>query len=90
MEKSTFTPEHTVFIKLLRETRQTAGLTQAQVADRLRTTQSIVSKWERGELRLDLVQVQAACRALGTTLATFAREFDRRTLALRRSGQGRR
>ncbi len=86
MEKSIFTNEHRVFVKLLRETRQTAGVTQVQLASKLRTTQSIVSKWERGELRLDLVQIQRICRILGITLVAFAREFERRTKKPRRVG----
>jgi transcriptional regulator with XRE-family HTH domain len=90
MEKSIFTHEHRVFIRLLRETRQAAGVTQVQLATKLRTAQSIVSKWERGELRVDFVQSQRICRALGTTLSDFASEFERRTHALKRSGRGRR
>jgi len=86
MEKSIFTSQYRVFIKLLRETRRTAGLTQVELAGKLRTTQSIVSKWERDELRLDFIQVQAICRALDTSLASFAQEFERRT----RVGRGRR
>ncbi len=80
MEKSIFTAEYRVFVKLLRETREAAGMTQVQLA----------SKWERGELRLDLVQIQLTCRALGITLVAFAREFERRTNALKRPGRGRR
>ena len=87
MEKSISTPEHRAFIKLLRETRQAAGVTQVQLASKLRTTQSVVSKWERGEARLDFVQIQAVCRALGTSLATFAQEFERRTPARRRTAR---
>jgi transcriptional regulator with XRE-family HTH domain len=87
MEKSIFTHEHRVFVKLLRETRQAAGVTQVELAEKLRTTQSIVSKWERGELRVDFVQIQRICRELGTTLVVFAREFERRTQGLKRSGR---
>ena len=90
MRRSIFTPEYRVFIKLLRETRREAGVTQVQLAAKLRTTQSIVSKWERGELRLDVVQIQSICRAIGTTLVAVAREFDRRTHGLKRSNRGRR
>jgi transcriptional regulator with XRE-family HTH domain len=90
MEKSIFTNEHRVFVRLLRETRQAAGVTQVQLASELRTTQSIVSKWERGELRLDFVQIQRICRALDTTLVAFAREFERRIKALRRPGHTKR
>jgi transcriptional regulator with XRE-family HTH domain len=90
MEKSIFTHEHRIFVELLRETREAAGVTQVQLASKLRTTQSVISKWERGELRLDFVQIQHVCRVLGTTLVVFAREFERRTHALKRSGRGRR
>jgi len=90
MDKSIFTTEHSIFKALLRETREAADMTQVQLADKLGTSQSIVSKWERGDLRLDFVQIQRICRALGTTLVVFAREYERRTLALKRPGRGRR
>jgi transcriptional regulator with XRE-family HTH domain len=90
MEKSIFTNEYRVFAKLLRETRAAAGITQVQLASRLHTTQSIVSKWERAELRLDIVQIQRICRVAGVSLAVFAREFERRTGTLSRTGRRRR
>jgi len=34
---------------LVREARRLAGLTQAELAERLGTTQSAVSRWERGD-----------------------------------------
>ncbi len=33
---------------LVREARRRAGLTQAQLAERLATTQSTIARWERG------------------------------------------
>lgn len=33
---------------LVREARRLAGLTQSQLAERVGTTQSVVSRWERG------------------------------------------
>jgi len=39
-------------------------------------TQSYVSKVERGERRLDLVQLQAFCQAMKTSLAAFVTEFE--------------
>ena len=90
MRKSIFTPEYRVFVKLLRETRREAGVTQVQLAAKLRTTQSIVSKWERGELRLDLIQIHSICRAIGVTLTAFAKEFERQARTVKRSGRSRR
>lgn len=40
------------------------GLTQAEVSSRLHRPQSFVSKYERGERRLDLVEFIKVCKAL--------------------------
>lgn len=76
MEKSIFSPGHEVLLGLLRRTREEAGLTQVQFAEALRTTQSVVSKCERGERRLDLLEVRAWCRSAGKPFVEFARELD--------------
>ncbi|MBN8626024.1 MAG: helix-turn-helix transcriptional regulator [Planctomycetes bacterium] len=78
MPKSTFTSEYRVFASLLRETREHAGVTQIALAKKLRQTQSYVSKVERGERRLDIVQLRWWCTALGTAASAFVREFERR------------
>lgn len=57
---------------LLRDARIGAGLTQTEVAGRLGVPQSFVSKYETGERRLDLEEVQAICRVLGLSLVEFA------------------
>jgi transcriptional regulator with XRE-family HTH domain len=79
MEKSTFTREYAALCRLLRETRERAGLTQVEIAEKIGETQSYVSKVERGERRLDLVQLQVFCRALQTTLSGFVADFETAT-----------
>jgi len=76
MEKSTFTRDYAALCRLLRETRENAGMTQVELAEKIGETQSYVSKVERGERRLDLVQLQSFCRALKTTLSAFVAEFE--------------
>jgi transcriptional regulator with XRE-family HTH domain len=76
MEKSLFTKSYDVFLRLLRDARVRAGLTQAQVAERLGATQSFVSKCERGERRLDFVEMRQWCQALNLPLQDFATEFE--------------
>lgn len=76
MEKSTFTREYAALCRLLRETRERAGLTQVELAEKIGETQSYVSKVERGERRLDLVQLQTFCRALGVSLSQFVADFE--------------
>jgi DNA-binding transcriptional regulator YiaG len=66
LTKSVFTPSYARFRELLIEARETAGLTQWQLAERLRRPQSYVSKFERGERRLDVVEFLDVARALST------------------------
>ncbi|MGH9590302.1 MAG: helix-turn-helix domain-containing protein [Terracidiphilus sp.] len=60
---------------LLRKVRVEAGLTQAAVAKRIGQTQSYVSKYEQGEQRLDLMELEAVCDAIGIPLTEFVRRF---------------
>lgn len=78
MEKSVFTDEYRVLLELLREMREAANVTQVQLAENLKQSQSFVSKCERGERRLDLIQLRTICELLGTTLVEFVKELERR------------
>lgn len=68
MDKSIHTREYALFLELLRRTREQAGLTQIAVAERLDVAQSFISKCERGERRLDIVELRQWCRAIDTTV----------------------
>nr|WP_284504836.1 helix-turn-helix transcriptional regulator [Caballeronia sp. INDeC2] len=52
----------------LREARKTAGLSQVELARRLDLTQSIIGKCERGERRLDVIELREWCGAIGIPL----------------------
>lgn len=84
MEKSLFTREHRLLTELLRDIRKRAGLTQIQLAKKLGESQSYISKWERGALRLDLVQVRSLCTALGITMPELVAEFEKRVAGKKR------
>lgn len=60
---------------LLREVRTEASMTQGQVAENLGQTQSYVSKYENGEQRLDLIELEAVCKAVGIPLTEFVRRY---------------
>ncbi len=77
MDKTIFSGDYETFLRRLRDTRRASGLTQEQLAERLGQTQSFVSKCERGERRLDLVEVRAFCIAMDVSFPTFVTEFDR-------------
>lgn len=77
MEKSIHTREYGVLVRMLRETRERAGVTQAELAARLGQTQSFVSKVELGDSRLDLIQLRTILAAVGVRLTEFVARFER-------------
>ncbi len=60
---------------LLRQVRVDADLTQGQVAEKIGQTQSYVSKYENGEQRLDLIELEAVCKAVRIPLTEFVRRY---------------
>ena len=62
--KSVFAGEYEAFVRRLLMARRQAGLTQQQLASRLNKHQSFVSKFERRERRLDVLEFVTICRAL--------------------------
>ena len=62
--------------RVLRAIRLERGLTQKELAERLEVPQSYVSKYEAGERRLDLVELEAVAGALGVALTTIVRRFE--------------
>ena len=65
MTKSVFTTRYDQFRQLLIEARNAAALTQSGLARRLSRPQSFVSKFERGERRLDVVEFLDIAEAIG-------------------------
>ena len=76
MQKSIHSASYRVFLDLLVEAREGCGVTQVELAKRLATTQSAVSKVERGERRLDVVELHAWCRALEISFVALAKQLD--------------
>lgn len=77
MQKSIHSAHYAVFLKVLRATRVGAGLTQAELAHKIGETQTFVSKCERGERRIDVVELRTFCRAMGTSLKGFVGALER-------------
>lgn len=76
MRKSVFTREYRVLLNLLIAARKSADLTQAQLGKRLRKSQSWVSKYERAERRIDVIELRQMCRVLGVTLPEFIERLE--------------
>lgn len=78
MTKSAFTRRHDHFRRLLANARRHAGLTQAALAKKLGRPQSFVSKFERGERRLDVIEFLDVARALAVDPARIISDLERR------------
>lgn len=57
MTKSIRTKEYSIFIKNLHKARKEVGLSQVEVAKKLKRPQSYISKCEAGEQRIDIVEL---------------------------------
>lgn len=65
MGKTLGSKRHKALIDLLIERREAAGLTQADLADRLGEYQSFVARLESGQRRIDVVEFLDIAEALG-------------------------
>ena len=77
MDKSVHLKQYDVLLELLVARRKSANVTQIQLAERLEMTQSAYSKLERGELRIDVVQLRSILAELEVTLPDFIADFEK-------------
>lgn len=81
MPRSLFTDAYEAFRETLVAVRKDAGVTQVELAERLGKPQQFVSKFEKGDRRVDLVEFVAICRALRVdpkeTFATVLRAMPK-------------
>ncbi len=74
--KSIHKSEYLVLLRRLRALRTAAGLTQVALSAALQRPQSYVSDVERGERRVDLLQLRELCNACGQSLTEFVDAFE--------------
>ena len=65
------------FREILLQLRKAAGLTQSELSQLLNRPQSFVSKYERGERRLDVIELGDVARALNVDPAKLLANFYR-------------
>lgn len=76
MTKSVFSDKYDRFRQHLIEARKQAGLTQVKLSERLLRPQSFVSKYERGERRLDVIEFFEVAKAIGIDPIGFLHIVD--------------
>lgn len=62
MNKTIHTEQYKGVIERLKQARKEAGLTQIDVAKKLQKSQSYISKVEKGEQRIDVVELNYFCK----------------------------
>ena len=78
MQKSLHTDQHRILCELLRELRNEAKLTQVQLAEAIDEPQSMVSRVEVGERRLDILELRQWVKPLGISLAECVDRLEKR------------
>lgn len=76
MEKSIYTVQQEKLQELLRALREEAGLRQVDLANLLEEPQPFVSRYERGERRLDILELRKICTVLGVKLREFVDRLE--------------
>mgnify|MGYP001611954321 CR=1 FL=1 len=71
MVKSIHTKEYAYFVERLRKAREKAGLTQVEVAKKLRRPQSHISNVESGQQRVDVIELQRFAKMYGKSIDYF-------------------
>jgi transcriptional regulator with XRE-family HTH domain len=75
MRDTPHSPRQKQLRALLRDVRKRQHLTQTQVAKRLGKSQSFVSKYEKGERRLSIIEFIDVVRALSAEPAAVLRQL---------------
>jgi len=76
IRRSLHSREYAKFLRVLKRMREEAGVTQVELAKRLRNTQTYVSKCERGQRRVDIIELRQFCKALGIDVPQFLKLLD--------------
>lgn len=75
-EKSKKTKEYRIFCKVLKSFRKEQRFNQVELAKKLNITQSYLSKIERGDRGIDIIELMEYCNAVGISLTEFSARLE--------------
>jgi len=81
MASSLHTFRYKIFRKLIVDARREAKVRQTDLADRLGKPQSFVSKYERGERRLDFIEFIAIAEVINLDVHDFIERYTEEVAA---------
>lgn len=80
MDKSIYNTEYQLLINKIRELRVKKKLTQTQLASKIGVDQTIISKIETCERRLDVIELKNICTALDESFVDFIANLQKETI----------
>ena len=87
MDKAIYSKQGACLREMLVELRKSAGLTQRQLAIKLKRAHNMIGRLEVGERRLDLVELYWICKACGANPEKVAQKFMRKLEAIQSSAK---
>ncbi|GGG18244.1 helix-turn-helix domain-containing protein [Pontibacter amylolyticus] len=75
--KSIYDRNHYILINCLRSFREKAGLTQQELGVRIGYDQTLISKIENGDRRIDVIELRKMCIAMNVDIIDFITEMER-------------
>ncbi|MBI5185460.1 MAG: helix-turn-helix transcriptional regulator [Nitrospinae bacterium] len=75
MKRDRYTGNEQHLRRILKQIRLAKGITQEDLAKRLKVPQSFVSKYESGERMLTFSETVSICRALDITLNSLLKDY---------------
>lgn len=74
--KTIHSKEYKILVACLKKFRTSKNLTQSELAERIGTDQTYISKYERCERRLDIIEVKAICKGLNIKFVEFIQVYE--------------
>jgi len=65
MRSEIYSKEHRKLREILKRERNIAGLRQSDIAKKTNRSQAYISKFENGDLRLDVIDFVRVCQSIG-------------------------
>ena len=78
MDREKWSTRQQSLVEALKNMRVISGMTQVELAVKLNRPQSYISKYEKGERRLDLIELSEICDACNTSLSEFVKVIERK------------
>jgi len=76
MDREKWSARQVLLLESIKNIRKESGLTQVELANKLQRPQSYISKYEKGERRLDLIELSEICKACGVSLSKFVQILE--------------